>query len=211
LTRVKTSAPIRASNQNEPRIPRGERREWNMFKNIVVAVDGSPTSIRGLRTAIDLAADQNAALHVVHVVDVMPIGPVLDGGYVPTGYLDQIIEALRESGGKLLARAQALADAQGVQTRPTMVEAYGGSVAHTILAEARKARADLIVLGTHGRRGLSRMLLGSDAETVLREARVPVLLVRKPERPAPRVIKRAPTRLVARKQAAGATARADAR
>ena len=51
-------------------------------------------------------------------------------------------------------------------------------VAHTILVQAKKQKADLIVLGTHGRRGLARVVVGSDAETVLREAAVPVLLVR---------------------------------
>ena len=65
-----------------------------------------------------------------------------------------------------------------------LVESRGHSVADTILEQARKTKADVIVLGTHGRRGLSRILMGSDAEAVVREARVPVLLVRSQERPA---------------------------
>ena len=68
--------------------------------------------------------------------------------------------------------------------KPLLVETRGQTVAHAILGQAQKTKADLIVLGTHGRRGLSRVLMGSDAEAVVREARVPVLLVRARERKA---------------------------
>ena len=175
-----------------------------MFGNILVAIDGSPTSTHGLRTAIELAADQKARLHVVHVVDAMVVTPVLDGGYPPADYMEPMVEALRQSGRKLLARAQAKAEERGVDLRPALVEAFGGTVAHTILAHARKVHADVIVLGTHGRRGLSRVLLGSDAEAVLREARVPVMLVRKPERSGSRTIQPVSLRPIAKKRAAGA-------
>lgn len=62
-----------------------------------------------------------------------------------------------------------------------MFETMGGRVADVIVREARKWKADLIVMGTHGRRGIGRVVLGSDAEAVLREARVPVLLLRAPD------------------------------
>ena len=68
----------------------------------------------------------------------------------------------------------------GLRAKTVLVETVGESVADAILIQARKVRAELIVLGTHGRRGLARMLMGSDAEAVVREARVPVLLVRSP-------------------------------
>jgi nucleotide-binding universal stress UspA family protein len=93
-------------------------------------------------------------------------------------------EALRRAGRKVLAKAEAMAATRDIEVGSALVEAAGNTTAHAILAQARKKRADLIVMGTHGRRGLSRALMGSDAEMVVREARVPVLLVRSPERPA---------------------------
>jgi len=151
-----------------------------MFERILVAVDGSPTSNRGLKTAIDLAADQQAALHVLHIVDALAGVPSLEGAYFPTAYLDQMSEALRDTGREVLKKAESMAAARGVQAKVALVESVGHTVAQAILGYARKQRADLIVLGTHGRRGLSRALMGSDAEMVLREARVPVLMVRAP-------------------------------
>ncbi|MGE5168999.1 MAG: universal stress protein [Rudaea sp.] len=153
-----------------------------MFKQILVAVDGSPTSNRGLKAAIGLAADQHASLAIVHVVDTMAsMAYVGDMSYVPASYVDDMLEDLRANGRRILAKAESQARDAGVEAKTFLVETKGGTVAEAILAQARKARADVIVLGTHGRRGLSRVLMGSDAETVLREARIPVMLVRAPE------------------------------
>ena len=165
-----------------------------MFGNILVAVDGSPTSNRGLKTAIELAADQKAVLHIVHVVDALAIMPPLEGGYLPGEYLDEMVEALREGGRKVLAKAQTQASTRGVGCKVTLLESVGHTVAHAVLAQARKQRADVIVLGTHGRRGLSRALMGSDAEMIVREAKVPVLLVRAPERAARTTRKTSPAK-----------------
>ncbi len=150
-----------------------------MFKRILVAIDGSPTSNRGLKIALALAKEHNSTLYVVHVVDDMAIALGLDGGvYVPADYVEGLVERLRSSGRKVLAAAQKLAQKEGQAIKPLLAETLGRSVAQAILAEVKKSRADLIVLGTHGRRGLSRLVMGSDAETVLRETGVPVLLVR---------------------------------
>jgi len=150
-----------------------------MFKRILVAIDGSPTSNRGLKVALALAKEQNASLYVVHVVDDMAISLGLDGGiYVPADYVEGLVERLRGGGRKVLAAAQKVAQKDGQTIKPVLAETLGESVAHAILAEVKKSRADLIVLGTHGRRGLSRLVMGSDAEAVLRETGVPVLLVR---------------------------------
>jgi nucleotide-binding universal stress UspA family protein len=173
-----------------------------MFQHILVAVDGSPTSNRGLRTAIDLAADQKATLQILHVVDALAGVPALEGAYFPAQYLDQMADALRDQGRAVLAKAQALASARGVDANLGLVESVGHTVAHAILAHARRQRADLIVLGTHGRRGLSRALMGSDAEMVLREARVPVLMVRAPTPSASRAkAKKAPAKAAAKPRA----------
>jgi nucleotide-binding universal stress UspA family protein len=153
-----------------------------MFKQVLVAVDGSPTSNRGLKAAIGLAADQQASLAIMHVVDTMAsMAYVGDMSYVPASYVDDMLEDLRASGRRILTKAEGTARDAGVEAKTFLVETKGGTVAEAILGQARKAHADVIVLGTHGRRGLSRVLMGSDAETVLREARVPVMLVRAPE------------------------------
>jgi nucleotide-binding universal stress UspA family protein len=149
-----------------------------MFKRILVAIDGSPTARRGLRVALELAADQRAVVHAVHVVDDMGIVPSLDGGYIPSSLIDNYGQALRDKGYKALDKATLQARGAGVTFKAALVETMGQGVAQAILQQARKVKADLIVLGTHGRRGLRRALLGSDAEAVVREAPVPVLLVR---------------------------------
>jgi nucleotide-binding universal stress UspA family protein len=154
-----------------------------MFKHVLVAVDGSPTGNRGLKAAIGLASDQKASLAIVHVIDdVGGVSYVGDIGYVPVGYVDRLLEDLRSNGRKILAKAEAAARDAGVDAKGVLVESKGGSIADAILAQSRKLRVDIIVLGTHGRRGLGRVLMGSDAEAVLRDSRVPVLLVRSAER-----------------------------
>jgi nucleotide-binding universal stress UspA family protein len=186
-----------------------------MFKQVLVAVDGSPTSNRGLKAAIGLAADQHASLAIVHVVDTMAsMAYVGDMSYVPASYVDDMLDDLRSSGRRILGKAEGTARDAGVEAKTFLVETKGGTVAEAILAQARKARADVIVLGTHGRRGLSRVLMGSDAETVLREARVPVMLVRAPEAAArsggTKAAARNPAKPGARKTSAGTAAASSA-
>ena len=156
-----------------------------MFKRILVAVDGSPTSNRGFKVALDMARVHGARLVALHVIDERAIGIGLSAsGYVAPAYVEGMIDALRMSGKKILANAQRAASARGQPLDALLIESLGNGVAHTVLMEAAKKKADLIVLGTHGRRGLARIVMGSDAEMVVREARVPVLLVRTPPRKA---------------------------
>ena len=146
------------------------------YRRILVAVDGSATSMKGLREAIRLAKDDRAQLFIVHVVNELYAFANLEG---MTAGMD-IVPALREGGRRVLAKAMALADKEGIGAKTLMRETPGGAAADIIVREARKQRADLIVLGTHGRRGLRRAVLGSDAEQVVRRSPVPVLLVRTP-------------------------------
>lgn len=154
-----------------------------MFRRILVPVDGSPTSNRGLEEAIGLARDQKAKLCLLHVVDEMAVVMGTDGiiGASPS-YIDDFLRALHATGKKLLTRAEARVRGTGVAVETVLLGARGNRVADLIVKQAKKWHADLIVLGTHGRRGLSRVLMGSDAEIVVREAPVPVLLVRSPLR-----------------------------
>jgi len=169
-----------------------------MFQRILVALDGSAASNAGFKSAIQLASDQHASLLALHVIDEMAMAINVQGGYLPPSYVDTLYDSLRQSGETILAKAQATARAAGVELTPVLVESRGQTVAHAITRQARKLKADVIVLGTHGRRGLSRLVMGSDAEAVLREASVPVVLVRRPDHarqtvPRKRTSPRAPT------------------
>ena len=146
------------------------------YRRILVAVDGSAASGKGLREAIRLAKAQRARLVIVHVVDEYPAFAALDGMAGAAGA--DLVPVLREAGRRVLAKAQRAAGKGGVRASTILREMVGGSAAYPIVREAKKQRADLIVLGTHGRRGVRRLVLGSDAEQAVRLAPVPVLLVR---------------------------------
>jgi nucleotide-binding universal stress UspA family protein len=147
------------------------------YRKILVAVDGSPASGKGLREAIRLARTEGAQLVIVHVVDEYPGFGLLDA-MLPGAPGADLVPALRAAGKKVLAKAVAVAQKQNVRAKGVLGEMLSGPAAGPIVREARKVGADLIVLGTHGRRGLRRLVLGSDAEQVVRTASVPVLLVR---------------------------------
>lgn len=143
------------------------------YKRILVPVDGSPTAAKGMKAAIRLARESRGKLLLLHVVEeysafMAPevgasIGPILDG--------------LRLAGKRMLAKIASSAAKSGARPQQILAENFGGRVADSIVKEAKRARADLIVMGTHGRRGVKRALLGSDAELVVRHSPVPVLLV----------------------------------
>jgi nucleotide-binding universal stress UspA family protein len=147
------------------------------YRKILVAVDGSAASAKGLREALRLAKAEDARLFILHVVDEYPAFAALDGMMAGAPGVD-LVPALREGGKRVLAKAQAVAAKQNVKAKAILREMLSGPAAYPIVREARKVGADLIVLGTHGRRGVRRLVLGSDAEQVVRTAPVPVLLVR---------------------------------
>jgi nucleotide-binding universal stress UspA family protein len=145
-----------------------------MYKQLLVPVDGSEPSMLGLAEAIKLAKSAGAKLHLVHVVDeLVPLG--VD---IPPKYIDQFIDALRAQGREILDKAQRVVVEHALETEGVLLETIGGRAAEQIVQLAKQCKADLIVMGTHGRRGLRRLALGSDAELVVRSSPVPVLLVR---------------------------------
>lgn len=148
-----------------------------MYQKILVPIDGSDTSTRGLAEAVKLARDQGATLRLIHVVNELMVVASYEG----TIYSGELVQALRDSGQKILDKARQHVATAGVQVEIELLEAHGGQAGNAIVKDAEQCRADIIVLGTHGRRGLSRLVMGSDAEQVVRQARVPVLLVRNPE------------------------------
>lgn len=145
-----------------------------MYKRILVPVDGSPTAARGLHEAIELARDQGAAILLLHIVDEWRVA----AGDIAAVNLDVGSKALREVGAQVLKDAEAQVNAAGLSAQTALVEEIGKPVGECVVERAREWPADLIVCGTHGRRGIGRLLLGSSAEYIVRHATVPVLLVR---------------------------------
>ena len=145
-----------------------------MYQRILVPVDGSDTSGRALQEAIKLA-NGKAHLRLVYVLE--EIYPLDAEGYAFVNY-DTLRDAIRHTGQRVLAQAGKLAQQSGAPVETALLEAGGQRIAGVIDEEAKNWPAELIVLGTHGRSGLSRLLLGSVAEGVVRGASVPVLLIR---------------------------------
>ncbi|KVN08067.1 universal stress protein UspA [Burkholderia stagnalis] len=154
-----------------------------MYSNILVALDGSETSSRALEAALTLASESGARLTPVYVVDFM--APAYDAlGYDPS----ILIGAFREEGQRVTDDAAKRMAARGVSGATQIVDVDAGEdIAHRILSAARQIGTDLIVMGTHGRRGFRRLVLGSVAERVLRGAACPVLMITAHGAPAPAV------------------------
>lgn len=148
-----------------------------MYERILVPIDGSPTSQRGLDEAVRLAALCGAQLRLVHVLDLMAFNLA---AAADASLSSEVWQALRDGGEQLLGEARAKAVAAGIATDTVLLENLAGRVADQVVDAARQWGASLIVLGTHGRRGMGRWVLGSDAEQILRQAGAPVLLVRAP-------------------------------
>lgn len=149
-----------------------------MYQRILVPIDGSTTSAKGLAEAIRLARTTGGRLRLVHVVDELSFALAMDPY---TGYAGDWLKELRANAVSLLENARAEAAAEGVEADTVLRDSLKGAVHDQVLEEAEASRADLIVIGTHGRRGVGRWVMGSSAERIVREAPVPVLLVRAPE------------------------------
>ncbi len=146
-----------------------------MYDRILVPIDGSPTSERALAEAAGLARLCAARLRLVHVMD--PLVHVT-GFERPEVYVREIEPALRRAAHEMLAKARDSVAGPHVEVETELVDSGAQRVSDAILEAARAWPADLIVIGTHGRRGVDRVLMGSDAEQVARRSPVPVLLVR---------------------------------
>jgi nucleotide-binding universal stress UspA family protein len=150
-----------------------------MFNRILVPVDGSPTSNKALVAALQLARESGteARMRLVHVIEDtswMIAGDAYGGANC------DLIEILKDSGTRILNDALAIAQSAGVSTDTVLFDGMGNRLGETIVKACVDWNADLVVVGTHGRHGLSRVFLGSGAEQVVRLAPVPVLVVRTP-------------------------------
>lgn len=146
-----------------------------MYQRILVAVDGSQTSDLALQEAIQLAKALGSQMRLIHAVDV-----VGSSWYTPD-YTDPapLWEFIRKNGEEILEQASTTVSTAGIQVDSHLEEinSVGRRTADVIIEQAKAWPADLIVLGTHGRRGLSKIVLGSVAEGVMRQAGKPVLLI----------------------------------
>ncbi|RKT22678.1 nucleotide-binding universal stress UspA family protein [Paraburkholderia sp. RAU2J] len=144
-----------------------------MYTRILVAVDGSNTSRRAFEAALALAKSNGAVLRPFYVVENTPMyfeAP----GYDPSILRNRLIEEGRELRAEF---TQTMAE-QGVKGDPAVSEASSlGDVSDIVLKAAAEFDADLLVMGTHGRRGFQRLILGSVAERCVRQATIPVLLI----------------------------------
>ncbi len=148
-----------------------------MYTRILVPLDGSATAERGLREAIGLAMEHKSRLRLMHVLDDFPMLVELSSAR----NFEASLERLRVHGENVLAKGQQMAHDAGVPCDLVLREVTSATVADAIVDEARTAGCDLIVMGTHGRSGVSRLTMGSEAELVVRTSPTPVLLVRKEE------------------------------
>jgi nucleotide-binding universal stress UspA family protein len=141
-----------------------------MYKRILVPVDGSDTSNKALVRALQLARETGARVCLLHSIDELAL-------YSAMEYGSDVIVLAHEQAEKVLEDAAAIAKSAGVETDRKLMEP-GMRLGDCVAVTALDWKADLIVVGTHGRRGIGRALLGSGAEQIIRHAPVPVLVIR---------------------------------
>lgn len=142
-----------------------------MYKRILVPFDDSDTSRKALESAIELARESGARLRIIHSLDELRF-------MAPYDYTVEVLDAARSGANAALARALEVARAADVPAETALLEGLDLRLGDVVADDARAWSADLVVVGTHGRRGVGRVLLGSGAEQIIRLAPVPVLAVR---------------------------------
>ena len=141
------------------------------FQKILVPVDGSSTSNKALDYALKLAQEDHSQVRALHAIDEL--------GYLSSyEYSGELMATARKNGTEVLQNAVIAAQALNVPADTKLIDQPGQRLGQTVADEAASWGADLIVVGTHGRRGVGRVLLGSGAEQIVRMATVPVLTVR---------------------------------
>jgi len=150
-----------------------DKETMPMFKTILVPVDGSAPSNAAVALAVRLARDQDAKVVFTHVCEIAKFAAMVSSS--TASIASYALEAERDAGEAALRDAVDRANGGGVDADSWIEE---GSCVDTILSSARQHKADLIVIGSHGRGGIARALLGSVAEGVLRHSSMPVLVTR---------------------------------
>jgi nucleotide-binding universal stress UspA family protein len=147
-----------------------------MYKRILVPTDGSALSRKAVRSAVALAGSLGAEIVALNVVPRYPLSYFEGGISIDTTSLARIEKQWAEQGQEFADAVKAAADAAGVKAKAVTVRS--DLVAEAILAGVRKHKCDLVVMASHGRKGLKRLLLGSETQNVLTHGTVPVLVLR---------------------------------
>ncbi len=147
-----------------------------MYQRILVATDGSTLSKKAVASAIALAALTEAELVALKVVPRYPQSYFEGGMALQVGEVARVEQQWAESGQAIVDAVQKAALAKGVTVKA--VTAKSDLVSEAIIATAKKYKCDLIVMASHGRRGIKRLLLGSETQLVLTHSHIPVLVLR---------------------------------
>ncbi|MEO8390644.1 universal stress protein [Polaromonas sp.] len=147
-----------------------------MYTRILVATDGSPLSKKAVKDAIALSASLGAGLVVLNVVPRYPMSYFEGGANISPQEIGRVEKEWADRGQAIADAVQKSAEAAGVKAKAVI--AKSDVVATSILSAAKKNKCDLIVMASHGRKGLSRILLGSETQQVLTHSTIPVLVLR---------------------------------
>jgi nucleotide-binding universal stress UspA family protein len=147
-----------------------------MYKRILVATDGSDLSKKAVISAIELAALAGAELVALKVVPSYPQSYFEGGVVLQVSEVSRIEKQWAEEGQAIVTAVEKAASAKGVATKAITVKS--DLVSEAIIAAAKKHKCDLVVMASHGRRGLQRVLMGSETLHVLTHSHVPVLVLR---------------------------------
>ncbi|KAB0587838.1 universal stress protein [Comamonas kerstersii] len=147
-----------------------------MYERILVATDGSPLSEKAVCHAMDLAKLSGATVIAVKVIPRYPRSYLEGGATVDLSEIKRIEAQWTEQAQAVLNKIKAEGKAQGVTVKTSV--AKSDLIAESIIAAAEKQKADLIVMASHGRKGIKRLLLGSETQHVLTHSQVPVLVLR---------------------------------
>jgi len=142
------------------------------YRNIVIATDGSENTQKAISYGIEIAKLSGATVHALYVVDTSSFSSIpmsTEGGW------EAMYEILKTEGEKAVSDVKSQGEASGIEVKTVVLE---GHPINEIVEFAEKNEADLIVMGTLGKTGLDRFLLGSVAEKVVRNSKVPVMVVR---------------------------------
>ena len=147
-----------------------------MYHRILVPTDGSTLSKQAVKSAIEMAAVAGAELIALYVVPRYPVSYFEGGISVPDSEVARTERQWAEKGQAVVDAVQKAALAAGVKARGVL--ARSDLVAESVISTAKKHRCDLIVMASHGRKGIKRVLLGSETQHVLTHSKLPVLVLR---------------------------------
>ena len=146
-----------------------------MFKHILISTDGSPVSIKAAKAGIALARALGAKVTAYSALEELQL--FYGEGYVPTqAVINEVLQRARTAGQKRVDTIGKLAKAAGVSFASVVTKAY--SPYEGIIAAAKKRKCDVIFMASHGRRGLSKLIMGSVTQKVLSHSRIPVVVYR---------------------------------